>query len=328
VARIREIVPDAESVSGIVGESQAMKSLFDLIVQVAPTNTSVLITGESGTGKELVARALHARSSRSAGPFVALNCAAVPSNLLESELFGHVRGAFTDAKETRRGLFSEGGGGTVFLDEVGAMAVDMQLKLLRVLQERMVRPVGSNTEVSFDARLIAATNLELERAVEQGEFREDLYYRLNVVQLQVPPLRERGNDVLLLAHHFVSRFSSRIGKPVRGISAEAAGKLLNFDWPGNVRQLENTIERAVTLTRFDVVMVDDLPRAIQRRPVVAPLGRDRDLETMPTLSQLERSHIGRVLSAAGGNKTQAARVLGLDRRTLYRKLDRFAKHPE
>jgi two-component system response regulator HydG len=327
VRRIRNDGPQAYPVEGLVGESAAMQDLYDLIARVAPTDTSVLITGESGTGKELVARALHARSERKDGPFVALNCAAVPSNLLESELFGHVRGAFTDAKETRRGLFSEGGGRTVFLDEVGEMAVDMQLKLLRVLQERKVRPVGANAEVSFDARLIAATNLNLEDAVERGTFREDLYYRLNVVQLHVPPLRDRGNDVLLLAQHFVERYAQRIAKPVGGISPEAAGRLLDYDWPGNVRQLENTIERAVTLTRFDQLMVDDLPDNVQKHHAVDPIGRNRDLTSMPTLSELERNHIGRVLSAAGGNKTQAAKILGLDRRTLYRKLDRFSRHP-
>ena len=285
---------------------------------------SVLISGESGTGKELVARALHTESGRGEQPFVAINCAAVPANLLESELFGHVKGAFTDARTARRGLFAEADGGTVLLDEVGEMPLEMQSKL----QERTVRPVGGNAEVPFDARVLAATNRDLETEVEEGRFREDLYYRLNVVQLHVPPLRVRGNDILVLAQELVERAATRAGKAVRGVSSEAARKLLDYDWPGNVRQLENCIERAVTLTRFDQITPADLPeRVVDYVPDRISLG-DVDLEHMLTLEALERRYIERVLRVSQGNKALAARTLGLDRRTLYRKLSRYAADDE
>jgi two-component system response regulator HydG len=282
----------------------------------------VIITGESGTGKELVARALHSESGRATGPFLAVNCAAVPAQLLESELFGHVKGAFTDAKTARRGLFQEATRGTLFLDEVGEMSLEMQAKLLRVLQERTVKPVGANTEEPFDTRVVSATNRDLELEVEEGRFREDLYYRLNVVQIHVPPLRARGNDILILAQHFVDRVAERTGKPVTGISSDAAKKLLAYDWPGNVRQLENWMERAVALTAFEQITVNDLPDKVQHfRPTESAVG-ELDPEHMLTLHEVENRHIEQVLRATGGNKAQAARVLGMDRRTLYRKLER------
>jgi DNA-binding NtrC family response regulator len=318
-----EVSGSARQPSALSGESLAMMKVYDLVRRVANTDTTVLITGESGTGKELVARALHNESSRESNPFVAINCAAVPASLLESELFGHVKGAFTDAKSTRKGLLEQASGGTLLLDEIGEMPLDMQPKLLRVLQERQLRPVGGNGMITVDARIIAATNRDLEGEVEAGRFREDLYYRLNVVQIHVPPLRARGNDVLLLAQLFVTKFAERMSKGVTGISSEAAKKLLEYDWPGNVRQLENSMERAVTLTRFEHITVEDLPERISHYEGSSIVPEGVDEEHIQTLEVLERRYVERVLRAAGGNKTQAARLLGVDRRTLYRKLERY-----
>jgi two-component system response regulator HydG len=298
-----------------------VRRLLDLIEQVADSDATVLITGESGTGKELVAREIHQRSARGEHPFTAVNCAALPATLLESELFGHLRGAFTDAKRSRDGLFVQAAGGTVFLDEIGEMPLEMQAKLLRVLQERTVRPIGSDTEVPFNARLLTATNRDLEGEVDSKRFRNDLYYRINVVQLGVPPLRSRGNDILMLAHHFLQRYASETGKEVTGISGAAAQRLLDYDWPGNVRELENCIQRAVTLTRLSEVSVDDLPEKIRdyqsSRIVIASDNPDE----LFSLEEMERRYIRKVLAAVGGNKTQAARILGLDRRTLYRRIE-------
>src|SRR5690606_2490159 len=304
--------------------SPAMRKVNDLIGRVAESDANVLITGESGTGKELVARALHMRSPRSGGPFVAVNCAAVPETLLESELFGHAKGAFTDARQARTGLFVQASGGTLFLDEVGEMPLGMQPKILRSLQERRVRPVGGNTEVPFDARLITATNRDLETEVAERRFREDLYYRINVVRIEVPPLRARGNDILLLAQHFIERAAQRSGKSVVGLVSAAAEKLLSYDWPGNVRELENCIERAVALTRFDQVTVEDLPEKVRNYQSSHIVVASDDPNELLPMQEVERRYIQRVLKSVGGNKTQAAKVLGFDRRTLYRKLDRYA----
>ncbi len=321
--RLRKTNESPKSFEDMIGESRAMRDVFDLLTRLEDSDAPVLISGESGTGKELVARALHMRSRYKNGPFVAVNCAAVPATLLESTLFGHVRGAFTDAKSSREGLFVQADHGTLFLDEIGEMALEMQSKLLRVLQERRVRPVGGSSEVPFDTRIVAATNKDLEDAVEKARFREDLYYRINVVGIDVPPLRRRGNDILLLAQHFVESVAGRSDKPVRGIASEAARRLIDYDWPGNVRQLQNVIERAVALTRFDKLTVDDLPERITHYQSTQLVVADDDPDHMLSLDQLERRYIERVLKATGGNKTQAARVLGLDRRTLYRKLERY-----
>jgi len=323
VKRLREASGSGPTKGGLAGESRAMLNVYDLIQRVASTDTTVLLSGESGTGKELVARALHTESARSAMPFVAINCAAVPGSLLESELFGHVRGAFTDAKATRKGMFEQASGGTLLLDEIGEMSLDMQPKLLRVLQERQIRPLGGNDVSPMDARIIAATHRDLESDVQAKRFRKDLYYRLNVVQIHVPPLRARGNDVLLLAQHFVRTFAERMGKGVIGISSEAAKKLLEYDWPGNVRQLENSMERAVTLTRFEQITVEDLPERITRHERAPLPVSDVDAEYALTLDELERRYIERILKVMQGNKTQAAKLLGVDRRTLYRKLERY-----
>jgi two-component system response regulator HydG len=307
----------------IVGTSPAMKRVYDLVARVASSETTVLIAGESGTGKELVARAIHERSPRAEGPFVALNCAAVPATLMETELFGHVKGAFTDAGTGRQGLFQLAHGGTVFLDEIADMPLEMQAKLLRVLQSQTFRPVGGDHEVAVDARIVSATNRDLESMVEEGTFREDLYYRINVVQISLPALRSRGNDVLALAQHFIDRYAERLGRPVRGLAEAAARRLLDYEWPGNVRELENCIERAVTLTRFDQVTLDDLPEKIRRYQTTHLVIDEDDPDQMPSLDELETRYIRRVLKVVGGNKTRAAQILGLDRRTLYRKLDRL-----
>lgn len=328
VTRLTQELHSAGAFGGLIGKSAAMRQVYDLMNRVSTTDSSVLLTGESGTGKELVARALHAESPRGAKPFVAINCAAVPANLLESELFGHVRGAFTDAKTSRKGLFERAHGGTVLLDEIGEMPMEMQPKLLRVLQERRLRPVGGSSEVSFDARILAATNRDLQSEVEEGRFREDLYYRLNVVEIHVPPLRTRGNDVLLLAQHFVNELSHRMDKPVQGLSSEAALKLLDYDWPGNVRELENAMERAVALTRFERITVEDLPERIRSYESARVTPIDVDAGQVLTLQELEKRYVERVLKTVGGNKTRAAQLLGLDRRTLYRKLDRYEKQTD
>jgi DNA-binding NtrC family response regulator len=299
--------------------------VYELIDRVADSDTSVLITGESGTGKEVAARALHARGRRHSGPFVAINCAAMPEALLESELFGHVRGAFTDAKTSRSGLFVKADGGTLFLDEVGELPLTLQPKLLRALQERTVRPVGGEAEVAFDARIVAATNRDLELAVEEGRFREDLYYRLNVIGLELPPLRARGNDVLLLAQRFLEHFATRSGKRVVGLSPAVAQRLLAYSWPGNVRELQNCIERAVALTAYEQLTVEDLPDRIRDYRAPNPQTQSQDVSELVSLEEMERRYIQRVLETVGGSRTLASRILGVDRKTLYRKLGR--RHP-
>jgi two-component system response regulator HydG len=323
VKRLRQAVSDAHPFGDILGESLAIRRMCSLIDSVANGESTVLITGESGTGKELVVRALHQRGARSKGPFVALNCAAMTDSLLESELFGHARGAFTDAKESRAGLLVKANGGTFFLDELGEMPPGMQSKLLRALETRMVRPVGSDVEVAFDARVVAATNRDLETEVEEGRFRRDLYFRINVIRIEVPPLRARGSDILLLAQHFTEKLARRLGKAVTGISASAAERLLSYPWPGNVRELQNAIERAVALTQYEKIVVEDLPEPIRfyQRSQILPAGDD-PAELLP-MHEVEQRYILRVLEAAGGNKTLAAQILGFDRRTMYRKLARF-----
>ncbi|HVV84470.1 MAG TPA: sigma-54 dependent transcriptional regulator [Kofleriaceae bacterium] len=319
--RLRTVVEAVRPVTTIVGDSPAIRQVLELLHKVADREAIVLITGESGTGKELVARALHDASRRRDLPFVAINCAAVPPGLLESELFGHVKGAFTDARRARPGLFVQAAGGTILLDEIGDMPLEMQVKLLRVLQERKVRPVGGEDEVPFSARVIAATNRDLESDVADKRFREDLYYRVNVVQISLPPLRARPADLLAIAHAFIQRISARIDKPVTGIAADAARLMLDYDWPGNVRELENTLERAITLTSFNELAAVDLPDKIRhhRRAILATAtGRPDELIS---LAEVERRYVRQVLAAVGGNKTMAARILCIDRRSLYRVLE-------
>jgi len=308
----------------IVGGSPAMRKVADLIERVSDSDASVLIHGETGTGKELVARAVHNKSKRREGPFVAINCAAVPHSLLESELFGHARGAFTDAKATRMGLFQQANGGTLFLDEIGELPIDVQPKLLRALQERKVRPVGDNREIPYDARIVAATNRDLENEVREKRFREDLYYRINVVKLEVPPLRSRGSDTLHLAHHFLKQFAERSGKPTLELSERAAERLMAYEWPGNVRELENCIEHAVALARFDQVTVEDLPEKLRGYLAGSFVATANDPTEIVTMEELEKRYLLRVFTLVGNNKSRAAEVLGIDRRTMYRKLERYA----
>ena len=326
VHRLRNEVAEVHGFSKVLGESPAMRKVFDVIMRIAPTQATVLVTGESGTGKELVARSIHEHSPRKSGPFVALNCAAVPATLLESELFGHAKGAFTDAKVSRRGLFLEAQGGTLFLDEIGEMPLEMQVKLLRAIQERRVRPVGDSTEVSFDARVITATNRNLEREVAEKRFREDLYYRINVCSVSVPPLRDRDGDVPLLARVFVERFARKHEKAVKGLAAPALAKLVQYQWPGNVRELENGIERAVAMAQYDQLVVEDLPERVRAyRPDQFSALLPATSAELVSMDELERRYMHHVLGLVKGNKSAAARILGFDRRTLYRRLERGAE---
>jgi len=327
VKRLAEGAAPAAGIDDLLGTSDAMRPVTEMIARIADSDPTVLITGETGTGKELVARAIHRRGRRANAPLVTINCAALPETLLESELFGHVRGAFTDARSDRRGLMAEAHGGTLFLDEVGEMPHSMQAKLLRALETRSVRPVGSSSEVPFDVRLLAATNRDLPGLIESGAFREDLYYRINVVQLDLPPLRRRGGDVLLLAQSFLEQFARQYHKGVSRLSAGAAERLVNYAWPGNVRELRNGIERAVALAQYQELVVEDLPPQIREyRPTHVLVAADDPAE-LATLADVERRYIERVLEAVHGNKRQAARILGLDRVTLYRRLERYGMLP-
>jgi two-component system response regulator HydG len=322
---LSEALERTERYDELIGESPAMQKLYDQLSRIADSETSVLLMGESGTGKELAAKSLHKRSRRHDKPFVAVNCAALPETLLESELFGHAKGAFTDARSDRRGLFVQAEGGTLFLDEITEMPLAMQPKLLRALEEGAVRPVGGDQEVAFDARILAATNRDLESAVEEGRFRKDLYFRVNVIQVELPPLRSRGADTLLLAQHFIEQFAARSGKQVKGISEAVGERFLAYTWPGNVRELRNVIERAVALTRYDKLAVEDLPEKIRDwRSSQVFIGGDDPSELVP-MEEVERRYILHVVRSVEGNKTLAARVLGLDRKTLYRKLRQYGE---
>ncbi len=327
--RLHEVVANTRGRGDLIGASPAMQQVYQLIDQVSATDATVLITGESGTGKEVVARAIHEKSRRKDGPYVALNCAAVPEQLLESELFGHAKGAFTDASKSRQGLFQQASGGSLFLDEVGDMALTTQPKLLRALQEKRVRPVGAESEVLTDVRLITATNRDLEDMVEDKRFREDLYYRINVIHIPLPPLRARGGDVLMLAQHMLRHYAAVFDKSVMGLSAAAAERMLAYDWPGNVRELGNCLERAVALAHFEEIQVEDLPEKIRNQQTRRsnPMSGTDHPELM-TLEEVERRHVVRVLEACQGNRTDAAKVLDLDRKTLYRKLLRWGVSDE
>lgn len=317
-------VDDSTCIEELTGTSLPIKKVFTLIDRVAETDATVLISGETGTGKELAARTLHRRSRRRGMPMVTVNCAAVPTSLLESELFGHVRGAFTDARADRKGLFVQADHGTLFLDEVGDMPLEMQAKLLRAIEVRAVRPLGARDEIPFDLRLIAATHRDLVARIRAGAFREDLYYRLHVVNLTMPPLRARGTDVLVLAQGFVEQFARQHERRVRRISSAVAGRLLAHSWPGNVRELRNCIERAVALARSDTLLVDDLPEQIPECPPPV-LGATSEPSELVTLDEHQRQYIGRVIEAVNGNKRRAAQILGLDRTTLYRMIKRWSR---
>lgn len=312
-----------QPVETLLGNSRQMRRVEAMLGPAAASDVPVLVTGESGTGKEVAARALHKQSRQAQGPFVAVNLAAVPDGLLESELFGHARGAFTDARSARKGLFVQANGGTLFLDEIGELAKSLQPKLLRALQERIIRPVGSDKEVPFTARIVAATNQNLEAMVAQGRFREDLFYRLAVIHLELPPLRERGPDILLLANHLLGRITGRTGKRVRGIAPDAARLLLAWRWPGNVRELENVLERAVALTSSVEITAADLPERLRGAVEATLLPASVPPEDLVPMDVIEERYIRRVLAAVGNNKSRAAAVLGFDRKTLYRKMQRF-----
>jgi two-component system response regulator AtoC len=299
----------------IVGSTPTMLDVYKTVAQVAPTTASVLIVGESGTGKELVARAIHAKSPRAQKPFVAVNCAALPESILESELFGHEKGAFTGAAASKRGLFEEANGGTLFLDEVGDISPKMQVQLLRVLQEGEIRRVGGNDVVKVDVRVVAATNHDLKADVAAGKFREDLYFRLQVVTVRVPGLRERKADVRPLVHHFLAKHAERLKRPAPRVSDEALDTLESYPFPGNVRELSHIVEHAMLVARDGVITQSDLPKEVVG---AKPNGASGLAEDWPTLALLDRRYIDRVLARTGGNKTRAAEVLGIDRRTLNR----------
>ena len=308
----------------IVGQSSALRRVLDISNQAAPSSATVLLLGESGTGKELIARHIHGRSARAAGPFVAVNCSAIPESILEGELFGHERGAFTGAVARRDGRFARAAGGSLFLDEIGELTPAVQVKLLRVLQEGEYEPLGGDT-VKADVRIIAATNRNLQQEVEAGRFREDLYYRLNVIAITAPPLRSRRDDIPLLVDHFLGIYCAKNGRPRLSVSSEALAKLLDYSWPGNVRELENVIERAAVLCASDVLGLSDLPEAVTRASAAAPSSLVFEVGT--PLAEVEQRMIRETLRRTEGDKSLAAQLLGISTRTIYRKLDEGSGAP-
>jgi DNA-binding NtrC family response regulator len=319
VSTLRQELRTRYHFENLIGKSRAMQEIFGLIEQVAGSRSTVMVYGKSGTGKELVAKAIHYNSPRSTRAFVAVNCAAIPAELLESELFGHEKGSFTGAIATKVGKFELATGGSLFLDEVGSMRLDLQAKILRALQEREVERVGGTRIIKIDVRVIAATNRDLKKAVEEGTFREDLYYRLNVVPITLPDLKDRQEDIPLLANHFVQKFAQESNPAIREISKEAMAVLMSHAWPGNVRELENVIERAVTLGHGPAVLSADLPPHLAGG--ANPL--ERALTREATLEDLERDYIAMILQRTKGHQIRAATILGIDRRTLYRKIRRY-----
>lgn len=305
------------SSGGLIGESAAMKRIYNDIAKVAASSATLLITGESGTGKELVARAIHYNGARVSAPFVPVNCGGIPAGLLDSELFGHMRGAFTGASESRAGFFQTADGGTIFLDEISETGLDMQVKLLRVLQDKNVYMVGSRRGQKVNVRIIAATNKDLPALVEKGGFREDLFYRLNVVTITLPPLRMRGDDIPLLTHHFLERFAKEIGRPTPQISDNVLKVLRKYHWPGNVRELENVLHRLMVMMEGDFIDVPDLPSLMRFSAL-------RENEPLRKLTEVESEHIRAVLAGANGNKSRAAEILGIDRKTLREKLKKYS----
>jgi two-component system response regulator PilR (NtrC family) len=311
------------------GAFDYIQSVFDLVQRVADTRTSILVTGESGTGKELIAKAIHHNSRRKDAPLMAVNCGAIPENLMESEFFGHVKGAFTGAHANKTGMFGAADSGSIFLDEIGELPMHLQVKLLRVLQERKIRPVGSTNEISVDVRVIAATNLDLEEAIREGRFREDLYYRLNVIRIEIPPLRHRRDDVPLIARAFLRRFSEEMEKAIEDFKPEAMERLMAYSYPGNVRELENIVERAITLENTQWIQADNLPHWVASPeqglgelagPIQIP---DGGLDMEGIMAQLETQLLRDALNRTGGNRTEAAKLLGISFRSIRYKLDKF-----
>ena len=320
VRHLQQEIRQRITVDEIVGSSPQMVAVYTTLQRVAPSRSSVLILGESGTGKELVARKLHERSPRSARRFVPVNVSAIPEGLLESELFGHVRGAFTGAVSARRGLFDEAHEGTLFLDEIGDLSLPLQAKLLRAIQEHRIKPVGGNEEHEVDVRIVGATHRDLEGMVQRGLFREDLYYRLNVVSVSLPPLRERAQDIPALVRHFLRKHERETGQVAPGLSPVALRLLEAYAWPGNVRELENVIERAVLLSAHGVITPDALPPRLQREEPIGP--ESPSGEELPPLETVVESYVNRVIEHTGGNRTRAAQILGISRRTLHRMAER------
>ncbi|MEQ8278267.1 MAG: sigma-54 dependent transcriptional regulator [Deltaproteobacteria bacterium] len=322
---LAEVSPDNVRGRPIIGRSPAMLATLETIQQAAPSTATVMLLGESGTGKELLARALHEQSQRLEGPFVVVNCAALPETILESELFGYEKGAFTGATQAKEGRIQRADGGTLFLDEVGELSAPVQAKLLRVLQENEIERLGGHEPISVDFRLVSATNRDLEAAVKEGTFREDLYYRLNVIEVRLPPLRERPEDIALIAEHFIRLYAKKNNKTVRGLTEDARDKLVRYGWPGNVRELENVVERAVVLTRDEVIDVANLPAPVQNAVVergeVHREGKKIVIPIGTKLEEVERFMIHETLEETGGDKSLAAQLLGIAARTIYRKLE-------
>lgn len=312
------------SFAEIIGKSASLQDIFRVVEKIADTNASVLIQGESGTGKELIAKAIHFNSRRAAKPFLAVNCGALPETLLESELFGHTKGSFTGAVSDKKGLFRAADGGTLFLDEIGEMPTSLQVKLLRALQEHEVLPVGSSAAVKFDARIIAATNKNLETEVTENRFREDLFYRLNVIEISLPPLRERREDIPLLVKHFISRTAKEQNAPEKSFSPEAMAAMINYAWHGNVRELQNAVERSFLLSDEEILR-ENLPPKIRNDSQNAFEMRDRS-GIHPTLEEMERRYILEVMKSVNDDKTNAADILGIDLSTLYRKLKKYEEN--
>jgi DNA-binding NtrC family response regulator len=302
----------------LIGKSPSMQKIYDLIERISDTSSNVLITGESGTGKELVAKAIHYNGIRKGGRFIAVNCAAIPETLLESELFGYKKGAFTDAKSDKKGLIFEAHEGTLFLDEITEMPFTLQAKLLRVIEGREVRPLGDTNTYPIDVRIISTSNRDINSLIQQNQFREDLYYRLKVIDIELPPLRERREDLPPLIQHFIGKFNNELKKNISGISESALRIILNYSWPGNVRELENVIQRAITLGQHEMILVEDLPIQMVQEKDEGLI--EKGVREKYTVDQLEKEYIKKVLIEVGGNKSKAAEILGLDRKTLYRKL--------
>ena len=324
--KFREELKSKDEWSPLVGSSPAMLEVYKLVARVSESKSTVLLQGESGTGKELIARAIHGNSPRRDRPFVPVNCGALPDTLLESEMFGYEKGAFTGAVGTKTGLFESASGGTLFLDEVGELGQALQVKLLRVMQDHEVRRVGGTHSIKVDVRIIAATNRDLEQFVKEGKFRDDLFYRLNVVRITLPSLTERQEDIPMLAHYFLQKCATGTTTPVRGFHPDTMELLNRYRWPGNVRELENAIERAVSLSHGPLLTPDDLPAAIRQAPIHADAKPESPDATEPvclTLEEVEKRHLVRVLKETKGNKVKASKILGIDRRTLYRMAERF-----
>jgi len=320
VRRLRGELAQSYGLDKIIATSPKMVELLEMVARIADSTASVLLTGESGTGKDLIARALHFQSRRGAGPFVPINCAALPDNLLESELFGHMRGAFTDARQNKTGLFQAANQGTLFLDEIGEMPIALQAKLLTSIESKRVRPLGATNETAVDVRVLAATNADLQKQIEAGRFRSDLYYRLSAIVLHLPSLRERREDIPLLVKHFLVRAATEAGRPIPEIEADAMDCLLHYQWPGNIRELQNAIQHAVILCRDHSITRADLPAKLSGAGATE-FSPESAFARRPTLAQLEHDYIRHILASVADNKTEAAGILGIDRRTLYRKLE-------